>query len=247
MFVWFIKILLSELTPFPTPVPVPSWSPFPPFPYQNFSCPECPTPYPIPPCPKCPDCICSGNVTCPDCKPNITTNECPSVCPSIPPCPPCPSLPPSPTPWPSPTSCPPLTLREHTFGCLPNRPIMQWTPEIYPVSLFLTNQLTICGMDVSNPQFISSIQCHEINGPCLYVSRLADMPISYLTFSVARIIVEGTATDEIIVSCYHPVNQLRSTFSFIHTEPSFNISVNGDGASIYVNRVVIKDYDNNNK
>lgn len=242
MFVWFIKILLSELTPFPTPVPLPSWSPFPPFPYENFSCPDCictgfnltcPTPYPIPPCPECPSC---PNVSCPTPYP-------------IPPCPPCPSLPPSPTPWPSPTSCPPLTLREHTFGCLPNRPIMQWTPEIYPVSLFLTNQLTICGMDVSNPQFITSIQCHELDSPCLNISRMVDISISYITFSIARIIIEGTVTEEILVSCYHPVNQLRRSFSFIHTEPSFNISVinSEHGASIYVNRVVIKDYDNNNK
>lgn len=262
MFVWFIKISLSELTPVPTPVPLPSWSPFPPFPFQNFSCPECPTPYPIPPCPKCPDCICSGNTTCPDCKPNITTNECPNICPSVPPCPecptpypippcppcpsipPCPSCPPIPTPWPSPTiiPCPALQLREETFGCVPSRPILQWVSNIYPVSLFLTNQSKICGLSVAVPHFINSIQCHNQNDPCIKVSRLADMPISYLTFSVARIIKEETVTEEILVSCYHPVNQLRVSFSFIHDTPDFNITVVNDN-SIYVNIVTLENND----
>lgn len=72
MFVWFVYFFLSYLTP----VPLPSWLPFPPFPYEFFSCPDCiftgsnvscPIPYPVPSCPTCnlcPECPICHNVTC---------------------------------------------------------------------------------------------------------------------------------------------------------------------------------------
>lgn len=74
MFVWFIWFIQSDFTPFPSPVPLSSWSPLPPFPFENFTC----HPRHNVTCPKCPDCICEDV--------NITFPECPS-------CPKCPDYP----------------------------------------------------------------------------------------------------------------------------------------------------------
>lgn len=89
MFVWFIYFIQSDFTPIPSPQPLPSWSQMPPFPFSNFSCPDCicadvnitcPTPFPCPSCPPCP------NLTCPTIPPFPTYP--PTMCP---------------TPWPQPT------------------------------------------------------------------------------------------------------------------------------------------------
>lgn len=222
MFVWFIKILLSELTPMPTPVPMPSWSPFPPFPFQNFSCPDCicsgsnvtcPTPYPIPPCPSCP--------------------PVPTPYP-IPPCPPCPSYPPtptpypSPTPWPSPTDPPPLIiptlLRKETFLCGKNDTVLQWFQGTHPED-FITQQTMICDIPIIYPQVISSIRCVVIPpSDCIVLSSTGGH-YAYITFNYG-VSVDMYSSEYFVFVCgYDADAKLIFNARMTYLLPDFNITV----------------------